>query len=614
MFVGYTVNYNAWDERCKSPFGPVREGETVRISMEVPGEAGAERVLLKLRRDGEAAEREVELKGVSTGHLTTFSGAFSVAERGLWFYRFEIFTAAGILFVGRDEESRAVVGDFLPEWQLTVYGADFATPEGLGQGLLYQIFPDRFRKSRTGELPPVRNDRILHEDWSERPLFKADVEDYAATDFFGGDLEGIREKLPYLQSLGVTMLYLNPIFEAASNHRYNTGDYFAVDPWLGTEEDVLRLCRDARELGIRVILDGVFSHTGSDSRYFNKEGHYDTLGAWQSPASAYAAWYRFKDPERREYDCWWGIPTLPNVNEDEPSFQAFICGEGGVLDYWMERGASGWRLDVADELPDGFLDAVRRRIKARSPQAYLLGEVWEDASNKESYGQRRRYLLGDQLDGVMNYPCRKALLDFIGEGDAALFRRRILELLDHYPAPAVQAMMNPLSTHDVARAATVLGVLREVPEEERGDYLPTPGERERGRLGLMLAALLQYTLPGMPSLYYGDEAGLMGFSDPWNRRCYPWDREDGELIAFFRQLGALRRDHPGELSEPLTFVSAQGGLAAFRRGKLLTAVNRGGETAVLSAGGELLLAVGKASLEGDALTLSPDSGVILLTD
>ena len=607
-----TVTYDAWDEAYKTPFGAVPEGAEIGIHLRVSAKAGARGAVLKLRRDGEAQEREVVLKGAPTDHDIIFSGAFSVAEKGLWFYRFEISTAAGLLFVGRGENAQAVTGDFLPEWQLTVYDPAFTTPEGLGQGILYQIFPDRFRKGRSGEVPPARNRRTLHADWLKRPLFKADEPDYAATDFFGGDLEGIREKLPYLKSLGVTMLYLNPVFEAASNHRYNTGDYFSIDPWLGTEADFARLCREAEKLGIRVILDGVFSHTGSDSRYFNRDGHYDTLGAWQSPDSPYAAWYRFKDPSRREYDCWWGIPTLPNVNEEEPSFQEFICGEGGVLDYWMERGASGWRLDVADELPDGFLDAVRRRVKARSRQAYLLGEVWEDASNKESYGQRRRYLLGSQLDGVMNYPWRDALLDFIREGDAGLFYSRIMELLDHYPAPAVQALMNPLSTHDVARAATVLGVLRQVPEPDQGEYCMTPEEQKRGRRRLMLAALLQYTLPGFPSLYYGDEAGMSGFSDPWNRRCYPWGSEDGDLLRFFQSLGTVRSENSRELRESLHFVSASGGLVAYRRGRLLAAVNRAPDPKRIFTGGTFLLAAGEAVLDGGVLTLQPDSGAILM--
>ena len=510
MILQPKIYYNAWDSSCKSPFGAVREGETVRIRFRVQSGVRPRKVSMKLRLDGESREQEFALVPAGAqNEFTIYEGVFSVGKRGLYFYRFEISMDYGILFVGRDEEAGAVIQDFLPEWQLTVYAADFAAPEGIETGVMYQIFPDRFRRSRDAGpmgLAPgqgVPGSRSVHQDWYGRPLFKADIPDYQANDFFGGDLRGIREKLDYLKELGVTMLYLNPIFESASNHRYNTGDYKKVDPYLGTEEDFRELCAEARKRGIRVILDGVFSHTGSDSRYFNRDGHYPDLGAWQSPDSPYAPWYRFLNPERTEYDCWWGFLTLPNVNEEEPSFQEFVCGEDGVLSYWMERGTGGWRLDVADELPDGFLDRVRARIKARSPDAYLLGEVWEDASNKESYGRRRRYLLGDQLDSVMNYPWRTAVLDFVGGGDARLFRRRILTLLDHYPKPAVQGLMNPLSTHDTPRARTVLGVRRPVDPLEQGNYQPTAEELEKGGRLLRLGAMLQYTLPGFPSLYYG---------------------------------------------------------------------------------------------------------------
>ena len=606
--------FDSRSEFCKKPYGAVPCGSDVVFHVRPLTRDGYSRCVLVARREFSGEEIQMELLPEAVdGERTRFTGVLTApSEPELLWYHFRLIRSDGSTAL-LDQSGWQETGE-IQSWQLTVYEKT-ATPLWFGGGVVYQIFPDRFCRLSLPDPTGLVGNRWVHENWNDQPVWAPDPDgEVRNRDFFGGSLNGITAKLDDLAALGVTVLYLNPIFESASNHRYNTADYLRIDPMLGTEEDFRRLCREAKQRGIRVILDGVFNHTGSQSRYFNADGFYPGVGAAQSTDSPYFNWFSFH-PWPTDYDAWWGIMTLPAVQENESDYRDFIIrGQDSVVRHWLRAGASGWRLDVADELPDGFLDAVRRRIKARSPQAYLLGEVWEDASNKESYGQRRRYLLGDQLDGVMNYPCRKALLDFIGEGDAALFRRRILELLDHYPAPAVQAMMNPLSTHDVARAATVLGVLREVPEEERGDYLPTPGERERGRLGLMLAALLQYTLPGMPSLYYGDEAGLMGFSDPWNRRCYPWDREDGELIAFFRQLGALRRDHPGELSEPLTFVSAQGGLAAFRRGKLLTAVNRGGETAVLPAGGELLLAVGKASLEGDALTLSPDSGVILLTD
>lgn len=609
------IYYNAWDLSCKRPFGAVREGETVCFRFCIQAGTKPRKVSLKLRRDGESEDQEFTLTPAGfQDEFTIYERSFSVAKKGLYFYRFEILMDYGILFVGRDEDCCAVIQDFLPEWQLTVYDPDFSVPEGIGTGIMYQIFPDRFRRGQKGKaLPQVPGKRSVHQNWYGRPLFKADIPDYQANDFFCGDLQGIREKLGDLQKLGVTMLYLNPIFESASNHRYNTGDYKKIDPYLGTEADFKALCQDAEKLGIRVILDGVFSHTGSDSRYFNRDGHYPEVGAWQSEQSPYASWYRFTNPERTEYDCWWGFLTLPNVNEEEPSFIDFVCGEDGVLDYWMKQGAGGWRLDVADELPDAFLEEVRRRIKKADPQAYLLGEVWEDASNKESYGQRRRYLLGEQLDSVMNYPWRTAVLDYVGMGDARLFRRRILSLLDHYPKPAIQGLMNPLSTHDTPRARTVLGVDHPVDPLEQGNYQPAPEELEKGSRLLRLGAMLQYTLPGFPSLYYGDEAGLCGFSDPWNRRCYPWGKEDRKLIQFFQKLGKLRRENPQAMSHSLKFILCENGMAAYERGDLITILNCGQETeqALLPVRAEILLAEGDARWQEGRFLLPPQSGAIV---
>jgi cyclomaltodextrinase len=614
--VNPTIYYNAWDPSCKTPFGAVPENESIRITFQIEKGFVPRSVCLKLRHDGEDTARAIWLYADgSTPEFTIYRGDFSVAKRGLYFYRFEIEADWGILFVGRNEDACAVIQDFLPEWQLTVYDPDFSVPRQMETGIMYQIFPDRFCRSGKMPLPATKGSRSVHRDWYGRPLFKADVPDYQANDFFGGNLKGIIEKLDYLSSLGVSVIYLNPIFESASNHRYNTGDYKAIDPYLGTEEDFQKLCRQAEKRGIRIILDGVFSHTGSDSRYFNRDGHYPDIGAWQSKDSPYAPWYRFENEERTQYDCWWGFTTLPNVNEEDPTFEQFICGKNGVLDYWMKRGASGWRLDVADELPDGFLEAIRRQVKSHSPNAYLLGEVWEDASNKESYGKRRKYLLGSQLDSVMNYPWREAILDFTAKGDAELFRRRVLSLLDHYPRPAIQCLMNPLSTHDTARACTVLGVSRSVDALEQGNYQPSEEEMARGKQKLRLSSMIQYTLPGFPSLYYGDEAGLCGFSDPWNRRCYPWGREDAELLGFFRHLGQVRRQHPKEMHDPLEFLRAEEGMVAYRRGNVVTVINCADYSQDISFPGksEVLISEGSVSVkaEENIVSFGPGCGAIL---
>ena len=607
------IYFDSWNPFCKVPFGAVREHEEITLRLTVDTSLRPKSVALILRQDGEdVGNRLLFVQNVAGNHSITYGITFSVEDAGLYFYRFEIETGNGVLFVGRGEKACATVGDFLPEWQLTVYRQDFCTPSWPENSVMYQIFPDRFRKSGDDPLPQTKNKRLVHRDWYERPLFTRDDPKYEATDFFGGNLRGIIEKLPYIKSLGTTVLYLNPIFEAAANHRYNTGDYLKIDPYLGTAEDFELLCREAEKLDISIILDGVFSHTGSDSVYFNKEGHYDSIGAFGSSESPYASWYQFSE-DRTRYESWWGFPTLPNVDETDPNYLAFICGENGVLAHWMKAGVKGWRLDVADELPDAFLEALRLRVKAEDRDSFIVGEVWEDASNKSSYGHRRPYLLGNQLDSVMNYPWRSAILNFMREGNADAFYESVMEILDHYPEPAVHTLMNSLSTHDTVRAITCLGVDHPVPSDQQGTYQLSPQEYERGKKLFQTAALLQYTLPGFPCLYYGDEAGLSGFADPWNRRCYPWEREDGQLIDFFRQLGAIRQEFSEAFSGEFRFVAALDGLIAFvRGGKALTAVNHGAQDAFVAIKGKKVLEmVGNCSLEEHGIRIGPDSGAIV---
>lgn len=607
------IYYDSWNPYCKAPFGAVREHEEITLRLTVDTSLRPKGVALILRKDGEdVGSRLLFVQNVAGNHSITYRITFSVEDAGLYFYRFEIETGNGVLFVGRGEKACATVGDFLPEWQLTVYQRDFYTPFWPENGVMYQIFPDRFRKSGNDPLPQAKNKRIIHEDWYERPLFTQDDPKYEATDFYGGNLSGIVEKLPYIRSLGTTVLYLNPIFEAAANHRYNTGDYLQIDPYLGTEEDFKLLCQEAEKLGISIILDGVFSHTGSDSIYFNKEGHYDSEGAFGSPESPYYSWYQFSE-DRTRYESWWGFPTLPNVDETDPNYLEFICGKDGVLAHWMKAGVRGWRLDVADELPDTFLETLRRRVKAENRDAYIVGEVWEDASNKSSYGHRRPYLMGGQLDSVMNYPWRSAVLNFMRDGNADVFYEAVMGILDHYPQPAVCTLMNSLSTHDTVRAITCLGVQHPVPSDQQGTYQLSSQEYQRGKKLFQTAALLQYTLPGFPCLYYGDEAGLSGFADPWNRRCYPWEREDTELIDYFRRLGAVREEFAVAFQGEFRFVAAMDGLVAFvREGKVLTAVNRGTQDGFVALKGKQVLAkIGNCSLEENGIRIGPDSGAVI---
>ena len=477
-----------------------------------------------------------------------------------------------------------------PSFQLTVYARDYAPPAFLREGVMYQIFPDRFCRSRAPRY--TREDIYLHENWDEAPLALFDPRngDTHSRDFFGGDLQGIISKLDYLQSLHVTVLYLNPIFLARSNHRYDTGDYTRIDPMLGTQADLTRLCEEAAKRGMRVLLDGVFNHTGDDSLYFNRYGRYDSVGAYQSPDSPYAGWFTFERfPDK--YKCWWGVDTLPEVNKDNEDYRRFILAEDGVARRWMRAGTAGWRLDVADELPDWFLEKIRSAMEETKPDSILIGEVWEDGSNKIAYSQRRRYLLGSETHGLMNYPFRTALLAYLRGGDADDFREAMETLRENYPKAAFYSAMNFLGTHDTPRILTLLGA-REIPGDkaERAAYRLLPWERAEGIARLRLAALVLFTFPGSPMVYYGDEAGMEGFEDPLNRGTYPWGQEDTELLAWFSRLGTLRNAYPALQSGTLSWLYTAGPLLIFAREadseRLVTAVNASGDphTVTLSWG------------------------------
>ncbi len=490
----------------------------------VPGEGGVSDWLLELdpRRD-----------------LPSEEGA-----EGLYYYHYAVQLADGSCFVfgGERPTELDALSNYVGERQLLLYRPDFHASSRFREGLVYHIFVDRFAKSGKAKAKPGT---VLDPDWEGgTPQFGEYPGSQVPNNvFFGGDLPGITDKLDYIASLGVRTIYLSPVFEAASNHKYDTGDYLKIDPMFGTDADMKILCREAEKRGIAILLDGVFNHTGSDSVYFNREGRYPTVGAYQSERSPWAHWYRFREfPD--DYECWWGVKTLPRVDSADPSYRRFICGR--AVDKWMSAGVSGWRLDVADELSDEFLDDFRRAVKGQDPDAVILGEVWEDASDKISYGRRRRYLTGSQLDSVMNYPLRAALIGYVKTGDCEPLRHATEGLYRRYPKEVSDNLLNFLGTHDTERILTLLG------GEETGDHTNaelaqmkmTQMERAHAKELLRLAFGILAGLPGVPCLFYGDEAGMEGYRDPFCRRPFPWNRIDGEILAFCRAFGCLRRDEP----------------------------------------------------------------------
>lgn len=535
--------FNSRDPSFRDPTGAVKEGTRVHFRITVPRNLSCSAAILIVEKDGGPRFLlDMFWCGMNGEDKEWWECHFTPEEKGLYFYNFELKTNRGHISLYKGLGGQSTMGTRGNRWQLTSYDKALSTPDWLCGGILYQIFPDRFYfsgKKKDG----IPADRYIHENWGEEPVWQPNEHgEITNSDYFCGDLKGIEEKLPYLKELGVTCLYLNPIFEAHSNHRYNTADYSKIDPMLGTEEDFISLCRSANKMGIRILLDGVFSHTGSDSIYFNKEGRYGDEGAYRSKESPYFSWYNFKNwPD--SYESWWNFDTLPNVKENNPAYDEYINGKDGIIQKWLRNGASGWRLDVADELPDCFLDHLHLSAKSEKSDALVLGEVWEDASNKTAYGIRRRYLLGGQLDTVMNYPFRDAILSFLAGEHASLCMEMIENIVENYPPETLRILMNHIGTHDTERALTVLAG----PPTENHDRKwqsqtkLTKEQREIGLMKMRLASLVQFTLPGVPCIYYGDEAGMEGYKDPFNRGCYPWGHENQSLIYWYKCLAQLRK-------------------------------------------------------------------------
>ncbi len=581
------------DGRDVTLLGAFACGQTVEYRVRVPRALGVSAVVIRIAPDGEA-DRDLPLQyqtrdGACDVYTLRLDTAALCGERdsGLFYYEFLFLRGLDTLF---SDSTNNVDFTLSPtsaaRFHLLIYQADYEVPHWFEGGIMYHIFLDRFcRGEGHAELHAGAR---LDPDWENGiPQFAKRAGDPLSNDvFFGGNLWGVIEKLDELQKLGVTVLYLSPIFEANSNHRYDTGDYERVDALLGGDEAFKRLVEQAHARGIRVILDGVFNHTGDDSRYFNRRGNYAEVGACQSKESPYADWFSFRSYPN-DYESWWGIEILPRLNHENADCRRYFTGEDGIAARWLRAGADGWRLDVADELSDAFLDELRETVKRESGgEAILIGEVWENAVEKIAYGSRRRYFSGRQLDSVMNYPFRNAVLAFLQRADARTFYNIVTELYASYPPAVSHALMNLLGTHDTERILTLLGVGENGGAGKSNAALATarlhPNRRALAVRLLKMASILQYTVFGVPSVYYGDETGLEGYHDPFCRMPYPWGREDGELLAHYRALGELRRAHPALCHGDFRFLYVDDSAFMFERrcdgDVLLVAANMGKET------------------------------------
>ena len=457
--------HNASIEKYRTPVGAVTCGSEMTIKLYETGESVSKAEIIMY---SETFHREYEMKrkkDCMEEHLKITN------EAGIVWYYFRIWEHGRCYFYGAKHgqtQGEGMIYDDTPQsFQITVYEKDFDTPRWMSKGII--------------------------------------------------------SKLDDLKRLGINCIYLNPIGEAASNHRYNTSDYKKVDPFLGNNEDFKRLCQLAKERRIHVILDGVYSHTGDDSVYFNKRGNYQEPGAYQGEESKYYDWYDFN--EDGTYKSWWGFETLPEVNELNEKFVDYIItGEDSVIKHWLSLGASGFRLDVADELPDEFIFKLRSELKNKFKNYALIGEVWEDVTTKESYGTKRKYALGKGLDSAMNYPLKVNVTDYLlGNQSAEDMKTFLLSQQCNYPKPLYYALMNLLSSHDIPRIRTTLatGMNENFPSrEQQAEYVITSKMDQKGKSLTRLAIAVQFFVPGMPCIYYGDEYGMHGLMDPFNRGTF----------------------------------------------------------------------------------------------
>lgn len=528
--------YHAWQSEYKKPFGAVKAGNRVTFKVKKSHPAITS-VSLLIHKDGQHEKQTVPMnQEVDEEGLGYFSVDYTLNEgSGLYFYRFQVTetydTERFTYFLGQKEGSIGGAAYRYQEYQdchdfqLTSFAKADPAPKWYQEGVIYHIFVDRFYNgNEDGSILNPKDNAMIYTKGADIPHYiKDDLGNIVRWDFYGGNLKGIIKKMDYLEKLGATILYLSPIFKARSNHKYDTDDYFAIDEMFGDMQTFEQLIEETNKRGMRLILDGVFNHTGAESKYFNQFNTYPELGAYQSKDSPYHDWYLFKEfPD--DFDSWWGIKDLPKLDTDNPAVQDFVYGsKDSVIAKWSKTGIGGWRLDVADELSDEFLAGIRQTLEENAlEKPVLIGEVWEDASNKVAYNQRRHYISGDMLHGVTNYPFRDAIIGFLNQEQTAEETAfTFLQLKENYPIDILKNHLNPIGSHDTVRIITALN-----------------GSNEK----VKQAFAMLFTLPGVPTIYYGDEVGLEGKEDPDNRRPFPWGREDKNIQTFVSKWAKKRQE------------------------------------------------------------------------
>lgn len=432
-------------------------------------------------------------------------------------------------------------------WKMSV---GFDVPDWAKGATMYHIFVDRYCKGKDTKMQKMPN-RTIHQKWNESPVLGPDKKGNWNIDFYGGDVKGIEETLEYIKSLGVNVLYLSPIVRSQSNHRYDTADYENIDPYAGTNEGMKSLCEKAHKKGIKIILDAVFNHTGNDSIYFNQFGTYPTIGAYQSEKSPYYSFYkRICVWGVHKFKYWWDMPNLPECNGDSKEWREYIYGKNGIIDKWFSWGIDALRLDVADELTDEFIEEINKAVKRNNPDGFILGEVW-----KNPMRMNREYISsGKAMHSVMNYLMIDALIRYYKYSDIWKLDNILREILTEYPTETIQTLMNFTSTHDISRAIEIFGCNAFQENSEwawnlKNDSLEwikahkmSTEEYKYGKMVYKSYIFALAFLPGIFSIFYGDEVGLQGIGNLANRAPYPWGHRDKDLLKFFRKIGKIRSE------------------------------------------------------------------------
>ena len=577
--VALSVKFDSRDFGHKLPFGAIKAGGEIEFGVSArPGIAKMTLVIERRRLEGwqevlDYSEiARVPLERTAQGQDDRWQGRYRFDQIGVYGYYFE-FEVGGRTYLytnnadpvpfTREVGSQGVgtvvnppLRERIRRFRQTVYRADYKVPDWARDAVYYYIFPDRFRNGDPSNDPKPGVDKFhdgtveLHKNWLDKPWVPHSgdgSDDQYSNDFFGGDLKGITDKLDYIRELGANTLYINPIFEASSNHKYDTANYKKIDPHFGTTAEFETLNREAAKRGIRVVLDTSLNHVGRDSLYFNRYGNFPELGAFDhgriQPESKYASWFTFYPNEKNpdlQYKGWAGIPDLPELDKSQPALRDYFYGKDGVMQLWLGRGLSGWRMDVAPWIPDDFWREWRAAVKQAKPDAVTVAESFFDSS---------KFFLGDEFDSTMSYIFRSTVVAYANGAKATDIYRNIELMRENYPPQAFYALMNLIDSHDSSRALYDFGWKD---DKAGADVIALAKQR------LRLAAFFQMTFPGAPAIYYGDEVGVTGGDDPFDRGTYPWPdlggKPDDALLADYKTLTRLRRDHPvlrhGSLDAP----------------------------------------------------------------